>query len=147
MLTYEGTGPLYLSYYEGANPGAATDYEANLLKGSVDPGGHNMTSSELMSNFFTLGRPSGDSSYDNLGFYQYHPKNNILPSYVAWFAASDIPQSSRLMLSFDDVTDIDEMMLEKQGGKDTILYNLNGQRITHPTKGVYIMNGRKVVIK
>lgn len=147
LLTYEGTGPLYLSYYEGANPGAATDYEANLLKGSVDPGGHNMTSSELMSNFFTLGRPSGDSSYDNLGFYQYHPKNNILPSYVAWFAASDIPQSSRLMLSFDDVTDIDEMMLEKQGGKDTVLYNLNGQRITHPTKGVYIMNGRKVVIK
>ena len=73
LLTYEGTGPLYLSRYEGDYPGSAIDYENNLFKGSVDPGGHTMTSSEMMSNFFTLGRPSGDTSYDHLGFYQYHP--------------------------------------------------------------------------
>ena len=27
------------------------------------------------------------------------------------------------------------------------LYNLNGQRVAQPTKGLYIVNGRKVVIK
>ena len=148
LLTYEATSePLYLSRYEGSDAGAATDYEDNLLKGSVDPGGHSMTSSELMSNFFTLGRPTGDSSYDHLGFYQYHPKNNLLPSYVAWFAANDVPQSARLMLSFDDATNIDDMTLDNREMYNTEVYNLNGQRITHPTKGIYIVHGRKVVIK
>ena len=31
--------------------------------------------------------------------------------------------------------------------KGTITYNLNGQRIAQPTKGLYIVNGKKVVIK
>ena len=26
-------------------------------------------------------------------------------------------------------------------------YNLNGQRVANPTKGLYIVNGKKVVIK
>ena len=26
-------------------------------------------------------------------------------------------------------------------------YNLNGQRVDQPTKGLYIVNGRKVIIK
>ena len=26
-------------------------------------------------------------------------------------------------------------------------YNLNGQRVSHPSKGIYIVNGKKVVIK
>ena len=44
LLAYEGTTePLYLLRYEGQEPGSAVDYEGNLFKGSVDPGGHNMT--------------------------------------------------------------------------------------------------------
>ena len=30
---------------------------------------------------------------------------------------------------------------------DNGVYNLNGQRVNQPTKGLYIVNGRKVVIK
>jgi hypothetical protein len=30
---------------------------------------------------------------------------------------------------------------------DGLYYNLNGQVVTHPTKGVYIHNGKKVIIK
>lgn len=26
-------------------------------------------------------------------------------------------------------------------------YNLNGQRVAQPTKGVYIVNGKKIIIK
>ena len=147
LLTYEGDGLIYLSRYDGPNPGAATEFESNLLKGSVDPGGHSMTSSEMMSNFYTLGRPSGDSSYDNLGFYKYHPKNNLLPSYVAWLASSDVPHDARMSISFDEgeITGITETAADSN--HDHECYSLTGQRVTKPTKGLYIVDGRKVFIR
>jgi len=152
LLAYEGTGPLYLSPYEGLDPGSATDYEGNLFKGSVDPGGHRMTASEMMTNFLTLGRPSGDTSYNNLGFYAYHPKNKILPAYVAWLAMNDVPQQSRMTLHFDDPTavgEIQDSMVNGQWSMDEdVWYDLNGRRLTEkPTvKGLYIHGGKKVVI-
>ena len=149
LLTYEGTEPLYLSHYEGDNPGAATDYENNLFKGSVDPGGHNMTSSELMSNFFTLGRPAGDDSYNQLGFYQYHPKNNILPAYVAWLANNDIPSEMRLLANFnDDATLINNTTLKPLLNGEKQVYTMQGIRIDPSAmrKGnMYIVNGKLVI--
>ena len=149
LLTYEGTGPLYLSHYEGDNPGAATDYENNLFKGSVDPGGHNMTSSERMSNFFTLGRPAGDDSYNQLGFYQYHPKNNILPAYVAWLANNDIPSEMRLLANFnDDATLINNTTLKPLLNSEKQVYTMQGIRIDPSAmrKGnMYIVNGKLVI--
>ncbi len=50
----------------------------------------------------------------------------------------------------DDVTGISEVYREAtdvKGKNDSKLYNLNGQRVDMPEKGVYIMNGKKVVIK
>ena len=145
LLTYEGTGPLYLSHYEGDKPGAATDYENNLFKGSVDPGGHKMTSSEMMSNFFTL-----DKGNDNLmGFYPYHPKNNTLPSYTAWLALSDIPGGNELLISFDEAPTGIETMSDVRGQMSDVWYDLFGRKLNgKPTQpGMYILNGKKVVIK
>jgi hypothetical protein len=152
LLTYGGTGPLYLSHYNGDNPGAATDFENNLFKGSVDPGGHTMTDSEMQSNFLTLGRPKGDQTYDHLGFYLYHPKNHVLPSYVAWIAVSDVPHNA-LAMEFDEseTTSISEELRVKseEFASATEYYTLDGRKFEgKPTaKGLYIVNGRKVVIR
>ena len=152
LLTYGGTEPLYLSRYEGPNPGAATEFENNLFKGSVDPGGHTMTDSEMQSNFLTLGRPKTDQTYDNLGFYLYHPKNHVLPSYVAWIAVSDVPQNA-LAMEFDEseTTSIsDELRVKSEEfASATEYYTLDGRKFEgKPTaKGLYIVNGRKVVIR
>ncbi len=153
LLTYEGSGPLYLSRYEGGDPGAATYYEGNLFKGSVDPGGHSMTSSEMMSNFFTLGRPTGDSSYEHLGFYPYHPKNSLLPSYVAWIAKSDIPAEAPLLMDFSDdaVTDIANTVNSQWSTVNSLqVFTLQGVRIdpSDMQKGtLYIINGKKVIMR
>ena len=155
LLTYEGTGPLYLSRYEGDNPGAATDYENNLFKGSVDPGGHTMTSSEMMSNFFTL-----DKGNDNLmGFYPFHPKDNTLPSYTAWLALNDIPDGKELLISFDECPTGIEEMEDAKAKTDGAWYDLQGRKLDgKPTQpGLYILssaegrmqdkNGKKILIK
>ena len=31
--------------------------------------------------------------------------------------------------------------------KTAVIYNINGQRVSQPSRGLYIMNGRKVAIK
>ena len=145
LLTYEGTGPLYLSRYEGGDSGAATDYGNNLFKGSVDPSGHKMTSSELMSNFFTL-----DKGNDNLmGFYQFHPKDNTLPSYIAWLALSDIPGGNELLISFDGKPTGIETMFDGGGQSPEVWFDLQGRKLNGKPSlpGLYIVNGKKIMVR
>ena len=144
LLTYEGTGPLYLSHYEGSDSGASTDYENNLFKGSVDPSGHKMTSSEMMSNFFTL-----DKGNDNLmGFYPYHPKDNTLPPYIAWLARNDVDGTEGLLLNFEGATGIVDVRENTEDGSSDAWYDLQGRKLNgKPSrKGMYIHHGVKVVV-
>ena len=57
-----------------------------------------------------------------------------------------IPNESRSFIDIDDnVTGIQQV----KGSKSQVesYYNLNGQRVAQPTKGVYIVNGKKIIIK
>jgi hypothetical protein len=53
--------------------------------------------------------------------------------------------SIRIRLKGDYTTDIDEV--ETQTTDATIIYDLSGRRVENPGKGVYIVNGKKVVLK
>lgn len=68
--------------------------------------------------------------------------------YRAFLADSRTPGARALTLSFDDeTTGISETMkMEDVFGENTY-YNLRGQRVENPTKGLYIVNGKKVIIK
>jgi hypothetical protein len=103
----------------------------------------------MMSNFFTLGRPSGDKTYDNLGFYQYHPRNNVLPSYVAWIANSDVPSESLWIINFDDETTLLSPLPSQPLTKGEMsVYTMQGVRIDPSAmqKGtLYVVNGKKVI--
>ena len=46
-----------------------------------------------------------------------------------------------------DTTGISTLNVERGTLNDNSYYNLAGQRVTQPTKGLYIVNGKKVVIK
>ncbi|MCR5504702.1 MAG: hypothetical protein K6E94_03950 [Elusimicrobiaceae bacterium] len=51
-----------------------------------------------------------------------------------------------LSLFFNDMTGIDEVRSQKEEVKGAY-YNLAGQRVAQPTKGLYIVNGKKVVVR
>lgn len=56
-----------------------------------------------------------------------------------------VPASAKVIdIVLDDPTAIKSVEAEQNNG---VLYNLNGVRVDNPTKGVYIQNGRKVVVK
>jgi hypothetical protein len=44
-------------------------------------------------------------------------------------------------------TDISTLNVERGTLNDNSIYTLSGQRVAKATKGIYIINGRKVVIK
>ena len=43
-----------------------------------------------------------------------------------------------------DVTGIKNI---KVGAEDNVYYDLQGRRVLYPTKGLYIVNGKKVIMK
>ncbi|MCR4854157.1 MAG: hypothetical protein K5893_11270 [Prevotella sp.] len=57
-----------------------------------------------------------------------------------------VPAGAKVInIVFDNPTAIQSVDVEQN--ENSVLYNLNGVRVDNPTKGVYIQNGRKVILK
>ena len=73
------------------------------------------------------------------------------PVHKAYFKVGSLPAGAKAMLVFDDgsTTGIGSLTADDndKGKNANIYYNLNGQRVGHPHHGVFIHNGKKVVIK
>ena len=54
--------------------------------------------------------------------------------------------SDRLDINGDEPTGIESISTPLHPS-DNVFYNLAGQRVSHPTRGIYIVNGKKVYIK
>ncbi len=74
---------------------------------------------------------------------------STVPAGKAYLLAEDVPAAARaLKFAFDDdntttgISSIDNGQMIKDN-----VYNLKGQRVNNPTKGLYIVNGTKVIIK
>ena len=60
----------------------------------------------------------------------------------------DLPAGSSARLAiYDDATGITTILDAKELNNDGKVYNLNGQRVENAHKGLYIVNGKKVVVK
>ena len=55
--------------------------------------------------------------------------------------------NARISLNFDDETTTGIIATLKDKETNSKVYNLNGQRVDNPAKGLYIVNGKKVIIK
>ena len=113
-------------------------------------GGDNLlqvtTAGDPYTNILRLGygTPDVDGAV-GVGFYPYSTAS--APAGVVYL---DAPIDARaLSIVFEDegeTTAISEVRGLKADERDEF-YNLKGQRVAQPTKGLYIVNGRKVVIK
>ena len=126
-----------------------------ILKGSA--GSHSLTVLESASAVGTnkLYRSNGTAeNTDSRNVYALAKKGD--PAVVGFYKLQDgvkVPEgkcySAPEFLGFDfngETTGINEVRgkMEDVSGK---VYNLAGQRVAQPTKGLYIVNGKKVVIK
>ena len=85
----------------------------------------------------------------NIGFYFAAGQTVAANRAYLHFAASLAPEaSSRMVMVFgEETTGISDTTRLNNKEKITNIYNLSGQRVAQPTKGLYIVNGKKVIIK
>lgn len=95
----------------------------------------------------------GTSNVENayvLSAGKFHPVQDgglVIPAGKAYLPAGSL-SAHELDITFDngDVTAISEIEKVRNGGIETF-FDLQGRKVAQPTKGLYIMNGKKVIIK
>ncbi len=84
-----------------------------------------------------------------VGFYK--TKNTFTvgahTAYIPGFVVPTGVKSLNFAGSDDPTTGIRGISNDAAAVKDAVIYNLAGQRVTAPTKGIYIVNGKKVMVK
>ncbi|WP_257899966.1 leucine-rich repeat domain-containing protein [Prevotella denticola] len=67
----------------------------------------------------------------------------------AYAKLGSLPAGAKVTFVFDDgeATGIENVDAAEDSEKQDVWYNLNGQRVSRPEHGVYIRNGKKVIIK
>ena len=118
----------------------------NLLHGSVAEA---MTNVEGAKAYYKL----ANDKVDHLGFY-YGAENGgefKNGAHKAYLAVTTKALSQMRGFSFDSMTTgINHVVANAEHAKNTVIYDLNGRRVNSlnaATKGVYIVNGKKVIVK
>lgn len=119
--------------------GAATTYNFGITTGG------NAGDNALTGTVAAIARPSGSYILSNgtsgVGFYK--DGASTIPGFKAYLAAGG---GGVKTFRFNEETAIEALESAKEAGSAKI-YNLAGQRVTKAKKGIYIVGGRKVVIK
>ena len=79
-----------------------------------------------------------------IGFYPYTGTN--IAKYKAYVEVDKAQAAQGLRFSFGTATDIENTLTEGEGEAKEY-YDLSGRRVAQPTKGLYIVNGKKMYIK
>lgn len=90
------------------------------------------------SKYYVLGHGSS-----HIGFY--HPNSTTLKANAAYIYVED--GAAALSIRREGATDIEEEEVAIDNEQTAIIYDLMGRRVENPTRGLYIINGKKVFVK
>lgn len=97
-------------------------------------------STTVPTDSYVLQKSGGD-----LGFYKVATDDIIAAPFRAYLTATGAARSLRIVYA-DEATGISAVAANGPAERSEV-YSLSGQRVAAPTKGLYIVNGKKVVIK
>lgn len=126
---------------------SSADYTLNLLVGVLEQTEVNGASAD--GNYYNYKYTVAETS-DTPQFYQFEDGSSLSAgkAYLQ-IPASLFPATIAKAISFrfdkSATTDIDEIEGESVTS-DAIYFDLNGRRVENPTNGIYIVNGKKVVV-
>lgn len=112
-----------------------TAVEANALQGTLDASATTPANTYALSGAFAEG----------IGFYPYTA--TTLPAGKAYLTLTDAQAVQKLAFSFGQGTTGIDAIEAGAADKAATWYDLSGRRVDNPTKGVYIVNGKKVIVK
>ena len=135
-----------------ASEGAYT-FKTTATTGAVATGSDPVTIDALTGVYTETTVP--ESSYilwanaeNPIGFYQVDGSTNKVAAYRAYLTAEGTGVKA-LTVDYDgSETGISETMKNTENEKkNNAVFDLSGRRVVKPTKGLYIVNGKKIVIK
>lgn len=135
-LTGEENGKVFLQVMGDV---ADADYANNGTNGYLS-GQFVTTAKAADASIYTL----QNKSTHGIGMYKYIGDN--IKAFRAYLPYTAPAGTNALRMVFDDVTTGIEGIEVNDGGK-TAIYDLSGRRVSRMTKGLYIVNGKKVFIK
>ena len=77
----------------------------------------------------------------------FKPAAPTIPGFKAYLQFESAQQAQSLRIRFAGGTATEIEMPIANGQQPTAIYDLQGRRVLNPTKGMYIVNGKKVVVK
>ncbi|MBP3776840.1 MAG: BspA family leucine-rich repeat surface protein [Prevotella sp.] len=114
------------------------------LTSTTDEATADFSANELIGTDVAMAAPANTYVLGNgtkgIGFYQF--TGTTLSANKAYITVS---AGAREFFDFDNVTGI--KTVRNNSLENAVYYNLQGHRVLNPTKGLYILNGKKVVIK
>lgn len=113
---------------------SADDYSGNSLVGT-------MTSITNPGNAYVLNYKAATGA----GFYKLKDDGTIGANKA--YLVYNGPAFVRGYFGFDETTGIKMPIVEDYDDADAVVYDLQGRRVQNPAKGLYIVNGKKVIIK
>ena len=123
---------------------STTTYYVNMLVGTLVAMTLYETDGEYTNYYLSNGK-------EGVGFYKVNGsvKQGANRAYLPLKKGSSGNANTRYIgFTFDDsATNIDPLSASDADESNAAYYNLPGQRVDNPTKGLYIKNGRKVVIR
>jgi hypothetical protein len=125
--------------------GYSNDYSLNLLVGTLESTIVNSTDGEMSNYKFTIA--DGDNEpmfYPFLDGTTLSAGKAYLQIPTAWLP---VTAQKSVSIRFDEgeTTDVNE--LKGEDGKVKTVYDLQGRVVEKPTNGIYIIDGKKVIIK
>ena len=124
-----------------------TDTDGNLLVGQLySKDNITLTSASAPENhtYYALGAVD-----DVPGFYKVGNNNVTIAygkAYLDLETAVSSPARANILFVGKEITGITDVRKNWKAESD-VYYNLNGQRVSQPAKGLFIVNGKKVIIK
>ena len=133
--------------FAGGNVPFLADFEAGTDKLTFTDKGVCTTPESLEGTFFGVYAPTtakGMYDVDAQGNLHQLGSDATVKSFHALL--SEKPEEATTVLIDGEETGINAV-LNAPGVTDTHVYTLDGREVAHPTKGVYIINGKKVLVK
>ena len=122
--------------------GAKTSLAGSLLRGNFTK--QDLTQGNTTKKYI-FGMPEGHKP----GFYLMDESGTIGANkcWMEWTVPAGQAEVRSFVISFDDATGISDIIPETKENRTHLIYNISGQRLNKPQKGLNIIGNKKVIIK
>jgi len=145
LTNLDGNIPAYTGVIVTADQGSYTFMETSETVDAINGNMLSGSTTEIETSNITNGTvyTLGHGTNDELGFFRY--KGATLGAYKAFLVVANSEVNAfSLVFSNDDASAVIGI---EDCEKNTVVYDLQGRRAERPNKGIYIVNGKKVLFK